>query len=65
VVDTTGLKDAYDFSLAWITQQQRDAGEEGPSMWDAVEKLGLHVERRKGDADVLVVDEAVQMPTEN
>jgi uncharacterized protein (TIGR03435 family) len=29
VVDKTGLTQAYDFSLTWITQQQRDAGEDG------------------------------------
>jgi uncharacterized protein (TIGR03435 family) len=65
VVDQTGLTESYDFPLEWITQQQRDAGEDGPSMFDAVDKLGLHVERKKGDADVLVVDQAEQSPTEN
>jgi uncharacterized protein (TIGR03435 family) len=65
VVDKTGLKDAYDFTLAWITQQQRDAGEDGPSMFDAVEKLGLHVEKQKGNADVLVVEQVEQMPSAN
>jgi uncharacterized protein (TIGR03435 family) len=65
VVDKTGLKDAYNFTLAWITQQQRDDGEDGPSMFEAVEKLGLHVEKQKGNADVLVVDQVEQMPSAN
>ena len=65
VVDKTGLKDSYTFSLDWITKQQRDAGEDGPSMYDAVETLGLHVERQKGSADVLVVDSVERTPTDN
>jgi uncharacterized protein (TIGR03435 family) len=65
VVDMTGLGENYDFTLDWITQQQREAGEDGPSMYDALEKLGLHVERQKGAADVLVVDRAEQKPSEN
>jgi uncharacterized protein (TIGR03435 family) len=65
IVDKTGLKDAYDFTLAWITQQQRDQGEDGPSMYEAVEKLGLHIEKQKGSADVLVVDQVEQMPSAN
>jgi len=65
VVDKTGLTQLYDFTLAWITQQQRDAGEEGPSMFDAVDKLGLHIEKQKGTADVVVVDHAEQTPSAN
>jgi uncharacterized protein (TIGR03435 family) len=34
-------------------------------MFDAVEKLGLHVEKLKGNADVLVVDQVKQMPSAN
>jgi uncharacterized protein (TIGR03435 family) len=65
VVDKTGLSGAYTFTLDWITTQQREAGEDGPSMFDAIEKLGMHVERQKGTAEVLVVDQVQQMPTEN
>jgi uncharacterized protein (TIGR03435 family) len=65
VVDQTGLTQAYDFTLEWITLQQRDAGAEGPSMFDAVDKSGLHLERQKGTAEVLVVDQSEKMPTEN
>jgi uncharacterized protein (TIGR03435 family) len=56
VVDKTGLTQSYDFTLQWITTLQRDAGQEGPSMYDAVDQLGLHINRQKGAADVLVVD---------
>jgi uncharacterized protein (TIGR03435 family) len=65
VVDKTGLGEPYDFTLQWITLQQRDAGEEGPSMYDAVDKLGLHITKQKGAADVLVVDQAEPKPTDN
>jgi uncharacterized protein (TIGR03435 family) len=65
VVDQTGLTQSYDFTLAWITIQQRDAGEDGPSMFDAIDKLGLHLERQKGTAEVLVVDQSEKMPAEN
>jgi uncharacterized protein (TIGR03435 family) len=34
-------------------------------MFDAVEKLGLHIERQKGAAGVLVVDQAKPTPTDN
>jgi uncharacterized protein (TIGR03435 family) len=65
IVDQTGLTQSYDFTLAWITIQQRDAGEQGPSMFDAVDKLGLHLERQKGTAEVLVVDQVEKTPAEN
>jgi uncharacterized protein (TIGR03435 family) len=65
VIDKSGLSEVYDFTLEWITQQQRLEGEEGPSMYEAIDKLGLHVQRQKGDADVLVVDEAEAKPAEN
>jgi uncharacterized protein (TIGR03435 family) len=65
VVDKTGLTGNYDFPLAWITQQQRLAGEEGPSMTEAIDKLGLHLERQKSDADVVVVDQAQPGPSAN
>ena len=60
-----GVTQAYDFSLAWITQQQCDAGEDGPSMFAALEQLGLHIERQKGETDVLVIDRAQPKPTLN
>jgi hypothetical protein len=39
----------YDFTLEWIP----------------LEKLGLHIERQKGTADVLVMDQAEQAPSAN
>lgn len=34
-------------------------------MLDAIDKLGLHIDHRKGAAEVLVVDQVDQTPTEN
>lgn len=34
-------------------------------MYDAIDKLGLHIDRRKGTAPVLVVDDVHPMPTDN
>jgi len=34
-------------------------------MFDALEELGLHIERQKGDTDVLVVYRAQPEPTDN
>lgn len=65
VVDKTGLTGTFDFPLQWITMQQREAGEEGPTMYDAIDKLGLHVDRRKGTAEVFVVDQVEKTPSEN
>ena len=47
VVDKTGLKGAYDLRLEWMMQQQLDAGMTGPTMFAAVEKLGLTLEKKK------------------
>jgi uncharacterized protein (TIGR03435 family) len=65
VVDQTGLTQSFDFTLGWITLQQRDAGQDGPSMYDAVDKLGLHLERQKGNAEVLVIDQSEKTPADN
>lgn len=65
VVDQTGLAQHYDFALAWITQQQRAEGMEGPSLYDAIGRLGLHIDHRKGTAGVLAVDQIEQTPAGN
>jgi uncharacterized protein (TIGR03435 family) len=65
IVDMTNLKAVYDFSLEWITVQQSDQGVNGPSMFEAVEKLGLKIESRKQSMTVLVIDRVDRMPTEN
>ncbi len=65
VVDKTGLTGAYDLRLEWMMQQQLDAGMTGPTMFAAVEKLGLTLEKKKDTAEMLIVDRIEQVPTEN
>jgi uncharacterized protein (TIGR03435 family) len=65
VVDRTGLTQAYDFTLGWLTLAQLDAGEQGPSLFDAVGKLGLALDRQKETVEVFVVDRCDKLPSEN
>jgi uncharacterized protein (TIGR03435 family) len=63
-VDATGLKGLYDFSLAWVMKPVAQS-EGGPTMFDAVEKLGLKLTSRVRPLDVIVVDQCRKMPTDN
>ena len=65
IVDRTGLAGAYDLRLEWMMQQQLDAGMSGPTMYTAVEKLGLSLEKKRDQAEMLIVDRCEQAPTEN
>lgn len=75
VVDETGLKGVFDFTLEWSPDEtqklaQPDAGPaggtSGPSLFTALqEQLGLKLEGRKGPVQVLVVDHIEKAPTEN
>jgi len=65
IVDRTGLTGAYDIRLEWMMQQQLDAGITGPTMFGAIEKLGLKLEKKQEAAEILVVDHCDQTPTEN
>ena len=55
VVDETGLADAYDFRLDWVrrTSAEQDGG---PTIFTAVEKLGLRFEQRKLPLPTIVID---------
>jgi uncharacterized protein (TIGR03435 family) len=63
VVDKTGLKEAYDFTLTWAEDKQQD--DVAPALVTALrEQLGLELERQKAPVEVLVID-AIERPTEN
>jgi len=73
VVDATGLVRQYDYTLSFLMEPGgRAAGpvaangsepEFGISLIDAVrDQLGLRLEKKKGQADVLVVDRAERVP---
>jgi uncharacterized protein (TIGR03435 family) len=70
VMDMTGLKGFYEVQLEWTPDDTR--GREptdsplGPSIYTAVqEQLGLKLEARRGPVEVLVVDSAEKVPTDN
>jgi uncharacterized protein (TIGR03435 family) len=66
VVDTTGLKGAYNFKLEWITRMEANNGSDGPTIFDAVQRqLGLKLEGRKQPMDTLIIDHCEKEPTEN
>jgi len=63
VLDKTGLKGIYDFSL----DSRPELGTDGFTAWKrALEnQLGLKIESRKSDVEMVVVDDALKMPTQN
>jgi uncharacterized protein (TIGR03435 family) len=76
VVDATGLGGRYDYELSFLMEPGgRAAGpvasngpepEFGVGLIDAVrDQLGLRLEKKKGQAGILVVDHAEKVPTAN
>jgi uncharacterized protein (TIGR03435 family) len=75
VVDATGLQGAFNFELKWTpeTTQAKPADNAGTLLTDAQpgfftaieEQLGLKLEPRKAPVEILVVDHAEKVPTEN
>ena len=65
VVDRTGLTGEYDFRLEWRLVAEIEAGIPGPTIFSAVKKLGLDLDKKRADAEMLIVDHCEQLPTEN
>jgi uncharacterized protein (TIGR03435 family) len=65
VVDLTGLTGTYDLRLEWIRVQEASEGKSGATMFAAVQKFGLHLERRKETVEMIIVDQGEMLPTEN
>lgn len=65
VIDKTGLAKTYDYQLTWKTLQELNAGDTGPTMFEAVEKLGLTLNKRRETVDIFVIDRCEKLPTEN
>jgi uncharacterized protein (TIGR03435 family) len=63
VIDRTGLAGAFDFTLNYSTD---DTDATRPSLFTALEEqTGLKLEAAKGPIEVLVVDRAERVPSEN
>jgi len=61
VTDSTGLRGAYDYTLSWS-----DNPDSGLSLFSAIQAtLGLKLKPKKGLLDIIVVDHAERVPTEN
>jgi uncharacterized protein (TIGR03435 family) len=65
VVDLTGLTGVYDFSVEWGMKALTESGGNAPTMFDAVEKLGLKFVLTNHAMDFIVVDHCDKQPTEN
>jgi len=72
VIDETGLKAPYDFTLEFSPTETSAAppedgqeSESTPSIFSAVKHLGLKLEPGKGPVQMLVVDSIEKTPTEN
>jgi uncharacterized protein (TIGR03435 family) len=77
ILDETGLKGSYEVKLKWSPERPQTGNaagghpaaapvdDAGPSIFSAVQTLGLQLESRKGKLDVLVIDHADQVPVEN
>jgi uncharacterized protein (TIGR03435 family) len=59
VLDNTGVKGLYDFTLEWAPDQSVESN--GPSIFTALqEQLGLKLDATKGPVEVIVIDGAVR-----
>lgn len=68
IIDGTGLNGMYQITLEWTLSRQLQGADNapGPSLFTAIEEqLGLKLEARKGPVEILVVDSAQKVPTEN
>jgi len=65
VVDRTGLADTFDLRLEWRRLDEIQAGAPGETIFEAVSKFGLTLEKKRETAEMLIVDNCERMPTEN
>jgi uncharacterized protein (TIGR03435 family) len=66
MVDMTGLKGTFDFKLDWAPRPLEPADlPSGPTIYEAVEKLGLKIEERKQPMPIVVIDSIERTPPEN
>ena len=63
VLDKTGLQGIYDFGV----DMRPELGTDGFTAWKRAleDQLGLNIESRKSDVEMIVVDDALKLPTAN
>lgn len=61
VVDATGLKGTYDFTVEYSATPLSD----GPTIFNGVEQLGLRLEAGKAPVEMLVIDHVDKTPNAN
>jgi uncharacterized protein (TIGR03435 family) len=65
VIDETGLKGTFDFTLDWVPEFNAPSDASGPNFREGLkEQLGLKLEPRQGPVDILVIDR-VEHPSAN
>ena len=62
VIDATGLSGMFDLNLDFNVDENPSA--EGPTVFEAVQRLGLKLETRKGPVEAIVIDH-VEKPSAN
>jgi uncharacterized protein (TIGR03435 family) len=66
VVDVTELEGKYNFRLLWEFMDSPDDSPDKPSIFGALQnQLGLRLDPKKVEVEVLVVDHVEKVPTEN
>jgi uncharacterized protein (TIGR03435 family) len=65
ILDKTGISGAYDFHIEWIRVEEANTGAGGDTIFAAVERFGLKLEKSKEPVDMFVVDHCDQEPTVN
>jgi len=66
VLDATGLKGKYAFTLSWYLDGVVGNTIAGPTIFEAIQdQLGLKLEPKKGTIEMLVVDRAERIPIKN
>ncbi len=74
VTNETDLKGVYDLKLEWTPDPALEspngpgsdmAADPGPSLFTALQEVGLRLESRKVPSDIVVVDHVERVPTEN
>jgi uncharacterized protein (TIGR03435 family) len=65
VIDRTGLTGRYDITLSFVMPGPGTEAPMGPSLSDAVRKIGLKLEPKKVPVEYVIVEHAERIPTEN